>query len=325
MHLRKLAFAALLTSSLVFVGCGDDDDGGTDGGMVDSGPGGDDGGDVDSGPSGPLPGECADGECIFVTNSVVIPDVDLMGGVEVANGFDIDMRVSDTGDVEGCMIPDFTAPDGREGIDNQLASLKPTLNGFIDGGLDATIEGALSDGDLILLMELTGAESTDDSDVTLSLFLGQTTDGAPPMLEGGSIAAGQTFNLDPASVNPDGSAVVSVPASTVAGSLAAGPIDIPLAFPLDETTTLTLNIRSASVSADIQAGALANGIIGGELIIDELITTVMAIGGDLPISVIQSTLESVADLSPDGDGVCQSLSVGIEFGAVDAVKGDVGT
>lgn len=322
MHLRKLAFAALLTSSLVFVGCGDDSSPGTDGG-TDTG--GDDGGDLDSGPAGPLPGECADGECIFVANDVVIPDVALMGGVEVANGFDIDDRVSDTSDVQGCQIPDFTAPDGREGIDNQLASLKPTLDGFIDGGLDATIETALADGDLILLMELTGAESTDDATVMLNLYLGQTVDGGPPMLDGGMIAAGQTFNLDPASVNGDGSPMVSVPASTVAGAVQAGPIDIPLAFPLDETTTLTLNIRSASVSADVTAGALANGLIGGELIIDELITTVMAIGGDLPIEVIQSTLESVADLSPDGDGVCQSLSVGIEFGAVDAVKGDVGT
>jgi len=145
------------------------------------------------------------------------------------------------------------------------------------------------------------------------------------MLDGGMIASGQTFNLDPATVDAGGNPMISVPASTMGGALSAGPVDIPLAFPLDETTTLTLNIRNASVTADVTAGALANGIIGGELIIDELITTVMAIGGDLPIEVIQSTLESVADLSPDMDGVCQSLSVGIEFGAVDAVKGDVGT
>ena len=73
MDLKKLAWGLLLGSSMVFTGCGDDDGVGMDGGGADSG------GDAAVDPV-PLPGECADGECIFVTNELIIPDVAVMGG-----------------------------------------------------------------------------------------------------------------------------------------------------------------------------------------------------------------------------------------------------
>lgn len=61
-----------------------------------------------------------------------IPEVRIADGLEVVEGADIDLRTSDTSDVLGCQIPDFDDPDGTRGIDNQLASLKPTLDGFVD-------------------------------------------------------------------------------------------------------------------------------------------------------------------------------------------------
>ncbi|MEM9073397.1 MAG: hypothetical protein AAGE52_33135 [Myxococcota bacterium] len=304
MDLKKLAWGLLLSSSLVMVGCGDDDGGGggTDaGGGTDSG-----GGDM------PLPGECADGACDFVVNNLVIPDVAVMGGAEVADGFNVDGRESDETDAEGCNIPDFTGSDGRTGVDNQLASLKPTLDSFVDGGLDATIDGALADGSIILLMRLTGADTTNDSDVMLSVGLGEVPGGGAPMLGGdGRLAPGQTFDA--------GDVAVPVSARTEGGILRAGPLNLPLSIPFDETTSIDLNINSAEVEANVTATGLSNGLIGGELIIEELITTVMAVAGDgIPIDVVRNTLESVADLSPDADGVCQSVSVGIVFDAVPA-------
>ena len=247
-------------------------------------------------------------------------------GVEIADGFDVDGRVSDETDAEGCNIPDFTGTDGRMGVDNQLASLKPTLDSFIDGGLDATISESLADGSIILLMELTGADSTEDDSVSLNILLGQVPGGGTPMLGAdGKLAAGQTFDVDPASVDASGNALVSVPARMEDGQLIAGPLDLPLSIPVDATTVLTLNIRQAGVEANVVDGALTSGLIGGELIIMELIDTVIAIGGDgVPIDVVRSTLESVADLSPDVDGICQSLSIGMVFGGVDAIKGNVG-
>ena len=314
MDWKKLALGVLLGSTLAVTGCGDDD-GGTDGGGTDA--------TTDSGGGGtPLPGECADGECIFVVNELAIPDVTVMGGVETTQGFNIDGRVSDDTDAQGCFQPDFTSPDGREGIDNQLATLKPTLAGFI-GDLDMTISDALADGSVILLMELTGAESTDDSDVGLNLYLGEVPGGGAPMLADGKIAAGQTFDINPASVDSSGNPLVSVPASTVGGRVTAGPLDLPLTLAVDASTSITLNIRNASVQATVGDGTLTDGIIGGELNIDELVAIATGLGGGVDEGTIRTVLEPIADLNPNGDMVCQSVSVGLTFAGVDAIKGAI--
>ncbi len=313
MDWKKLALGVLLGSSLTVTGCGGDDGGGTTDG----------GGGMDASTGSPLPGDCADGECVFVVNDLIIPDVMVSGGMEIVQGFNLDDRVSDDTDAQGCYQPDFTSPDGRTGIDNQLSTLKPTLASFV-GDLDMSISDALADGSVILLMELMGADSTDDPDVTLNLYLGEVPGGGAPMLADGKIAPGQTFDINPASLDDSGNPIVSVPGSTVAGRITAGPLDLPLTLAIDATTSVTLNIRKATIEATITDGALTNGIIGGELSIDEIVMLAGQLGGgSIGEDTIRGTLGNVADLNPDGDGVCQSVSVGLTFGSVSAMKGAV--
>jgi hypothetical protein len=310
MDWKKLAFGALLSGSLVATGCGDDDSGmmtpDTGMPMVDAGP--------------PTPAECGGDDCFFVVDELSIPVAD-SAMPNVVNGFDLDGRNSDETDLEGCGQPDFIAPDGREGIDNQLSTLAPLLE-MAAGNLDETIATAIAEGSILLLAEYTadGGPINSNGSGSLSLYLGQTTDGGAPMVTGDTLTPGQTFNLDPA-----GNPITTVPVTVVSGTATASVEVIALAIPFDETTTINLNIRDARVQATITGDTLVGGIIGGGLNVDELVTTVMAVAPDFDAMMLRNILEGVTDLEPDTSGICQSLSVGLEFHAVAAVKGTTGT
>lgn len=71
---------------------------------------------------------------------VDVPELRSLDGVDDAvEGADIDGRISDSTDEEGCFISDFVDPDGTSGIDNQLASLVPTIVGLGSEGLGPTL------------------------------------------------------------------------------------------------------------------------------------------------------------------------------------------
>jgi len=322
MYWKNLALVAAMLG--VAVGCGDDDSGtgDLDAGPipgVDGGPGGDD--------AGPIAGDDFDcGECFYAANEVGVGREDPVG---TAPGFNLDGIVSDGTDAEGCEQIDFTSPGGTPGIDNQLATLAPTLESALGLDLETTIEEALADATILILMEITDMDNTADTDVGLNLYIGNLT--ADDTCTTGCIAAGKTFDIDNDSVDGSGNAIVSVNAAATPTSggaaVGGGPVDLMLSIPFDETTTIDLNIRQGQVTFDVTnstEGTLSNGLIGGSLNIEELITTVMAVAGDeVPADLVRTTLESVADLEPDGEGICQNLSVAITFGAVHAVKGEV--
>lgn len=296
MDWKKLA--CMLAIGLMAVGCGDDD-----------GTGDDPGDDLP-----PMPLDCtgADDQCLFVASTLSIGVEDMNGNVP---GFDIDGRISDATDDVGCNQEDWVSPEGVMGIDNQLASLAPTLEAALGEDLQPTIDGAIADGSIIILMDLKGVESTNDDTVTMDLALGSVAGGGAPMLSGSALAPGQSFTIDETYV------------SDAAGAISGGVLDIeidtlPLSIPFDETTTIALTIRSARVQANVTATpALTNGLIGGSLNIDELVTTVEEVAPDIDPALIQTTLEGVADLEPDGDGICQNVSVGITFEGVEANEG----
>lgn len=297
MDWKKLA--CMLAIGLMAVGCGDDD---TDTMTTD-----------DPGDDPPMPLNCggADAQCLFVGSTLAIGVEDASGNVP---GFDIDDRVSDSTDEQGCFQEDWTSPSGTPGIDNQLATLAPTLEAALGSDLQETIDGAIADGSIIILMDVKGLESTND-DITMDLSLGSTADGNPPMLNGTAIAAGQTFTVDMTYVN-------DAPGTVTGGVMNVAVDTLPLAIPFDETTEIALTIRSATVQATVtETPALTGGLIGGSLNIDELVTTVMAVAPDIDAGLIRTTLEGVADLEPDSDGICQNVSVGITFEGVEANAG----
>jgi len=291
MDWKKLA--CMLAIGLMAVGCGDDDGDDTMTGL-------------DAGPPEPLDCTGEDDRCLFVAATVGIVEEDPETGT--VEGFNLDDMVSTAGDEAGCFVEDFVSPSGEEGIDNQLAVLAPTL-ASVAGDLQESLDGVIADGSLIIMMELNDVDATTDADVTVDLAMGAVPEGSTIELDGTIIAAGQSFDIEMVYVDAQ-------PATITDGVLETDVALLPLPLDLDGTS-ITLNIRNARLRARVEGNTLAGGVIGGSLNIDELVALAMEVG-DIDEALARSFIETLGDLEPDMDGVCQNLSVAITFEGVEA-------
>jgi hypothetical protein len=118
--------------------------------------------------------------------------------------------------------------------------------------------------------------------------------------------------------------LITVQGSITNGRLRAGPVDLELNLPVQDMT-LTLNIQQAQVRFNMVGDTLTNGVIGGQLDVEQTISTIVAIDPDtIPESLARSILTAQADLDYDpATMTCNAVSIGLVFGAVDAVKGGV--
>lgn len=324
MDWKKLALGALLGGSMVLGGCGDDDGPApaTDGGMVmtDGGTMMLDGDDIDCGTE--------NANCFYVANALGVPSQD----DDRVDGFNLDGRI-DTEQGGQCMNQspaDFIAPDGREGIDNSLAGILTAVSAAV-GDITDQIDEAIGGGSVILLLETDGLDNENDDDVTLNMYLGALECDDMCADEGNCIQAGKTFDInDDSFMAGSQTPLISVGATATAlasgTQIGGGPTNIGLNLPISEELNLNLNIRSANVRFDRnEAGnSLENGVIGGSLNADELRTAIMAIPEAMEFAaLIETVLSTYTDLPPIEDGECTAISVGITFGAVNAVRGEV--
>lgn len=236
-----------------------------------------------------------------------------------APGLDLDGVVSDSTSAEGCFQPDFTSPRGVEGVDNQFARLVPVLDSALGETLDSTIADDIASGGLVLLIEYGAGASTSPQ---LALYLGRVPGGRAPELDAtGHLVAGQTFDITPLSVEADGTAVLVVPGASTRGStLSGGPVDLQLTFPTGDGGHIRLPIRDGVVLYDVvgDCEAATHGLIAGHLDIDDLVAD-----GAPPASSVRWQFEGVADLNPNDEGLCQAISIAMQFETVPAVRGVV--
>lgn len=249
----------------------------------------------------------------YVAARISIPAAE-MGTTEVP-GFDLDDQVTDGSDTADCETAsiDFTY-NGTPGIDNALANLVPTLEGVLGNDLDMTIQEQVASGDLILLMEVRANSLTTDTTVPVRFILGTVPEGTMPMVDGsGALAAGQTFG--------QGMVLGSVMGSIAGGVLTASAPDLTLNI---ETTDLTIElvIRNAEVRGNITATALANGVIGGSLLVDDIVAAIRMFMPMLEMTA-RNLLNMQADITPSSadPAICNALSVGITFSGVTATLG----
>lgn len=292
MDWKKLAWCAVLSgASMGLVACGGDDDG----------------------------DDIMDPETqVYVLSTVSIPEVMGTGAAATAAGFNLDNMVS-TGAGSSCveLTPDYNSANdaGETGVDNALASLVPTLEMLLSDGesLDETLQAQITEGSLLIMMEVRDINSyTNDSSVTVQLYLGSVPGGGAPMVSGSALAPGQTFDAEAIGTAQTGSIVNGrLRVQTELLTLAINTGDI----------SLDLNIRNAQVRANITPTNLANGAIGGALRVQEIADAAEEIMPGLRDTVL-SVLGGVADLEPQSADptVCDSLSVGILFGGVDAER-----
>src|SRR5689334_15498019 len=133
--MRSTFCAALAACSLLALGCAD----------------------LDTDPD-PSASSCGAGAPhAFVISTLGFTRVDPMKGT--APGFDVDGVVSDGTDAASCNKKDFTGPNGEKGIDNQLAALIPDVEKVLGNAVDGLLQGAINNGDLLILMNVEGAGS----------------------------------------------------------------------------------------------------------------------------------------------------------------------
>lgn len=255
----------------------------------------------------------------YVISTLSIPEVMGSGAAATAAGFNLDSMVS-TGAGTSCveLTPDYSSSNdpGENGVDNALASLVPTLEMLLGDGesLDQTLQGQITDGSLLLMMQVRDVNSyANDDSISVQLYLGEVPGGGAPMVSGSGLAPGQTFT---------GMAIGPV----VSGSIVGGRMRVNtelLTIAIDTgDIALDLNIRNAQVRANITPTALTNGAIGGSLRVLEIADAAEAIMPGLRATVI-SVLGGVADMEPQAadNTMCDALSTGILFGGVEATLG----
>jgi hypothetical protein len=219
-----------------------------------------------------------------------------------SEGFDLDGRVSDRSDFEACRKPDFTAPDGTRGIDNQVSELLPIIE-MQTGGLrlDDVLQTAIDNGQLLIAFELLGVDDPmNDPCVTVRL---RPVVGMPLLGTDGRVLPGQTFD-----VAPDGEVSTVEGARIVDGVLEVGPA--PVALPVQILDArFTLHVEDAQVRLERQDDGSWRGALGGGISVDEMIQVAMGLNipSDL-MGAVQLVLRTNADLARDAEGDCQQIS-----------------
>jgi hypothetical protein len=251
-------------------------------------------------------------------------------GRSSAAGFNLDNLDSGEGssDAETCegYARDFVAlaPDTNHvGVDNALESLVSTIEGFLDastcpgmtqdGCLGATLQSQITDGSLILLMQVSGINDFGyDSEVQLQLVLGEVPGGGAPMIgSDGRLSPDQAFGR------------VMDLGTPVSGDIFGGRLRA-------HTPTLTITvdtggfmlplmISNAEVRFTITEAALTNGVIGGYLTTESIIEAASMIMPGIE-DTVRAVVEGLADISPSAvdPQLCEAVSVGLTFGATTA-------
>ncbi len=221
----------------------------------------------------------------------------------VSDGLDLDDHDSTVGDAVGCGRPDFIAPDGRRGVDNQLARLLPAVDQLTGGALDGLIQGAINNGQLLVALTLEDLDDRcNDPDVTLVV---RRVQGAPLVGADNLLDPGQTFDLTRAEP------VTRARGRVTDGLLTVAPTRIPLPVAVLDAR-FVLNFYSARARIRLLADGNAEGILGGGVSVREFGAETERFGIDPPVrDVIRTTMRLTADLAPDESGACQHLSAAV--------------
>jgi len=224
-------------------------------------------------------------------------------------GFDLDGRVSDSSDWEGCYRQDQISPEGVEGIDSAFTVLVPALEATEGAAVEGLIADSIVNGELILLLELTGVDDLSNDDcVDATLYRG---DGTPLVGTDGHILDGQTFGVSE-----------TVAPVTGRGSIVDDQVtvrDISVSLPLQILDAeLVLTMHDAAIRADLYSDGTASGYLAGAVPTHEITDIAYEEDVDSLAEIIEGLVNLSADLDPDDLGVCQSLSVTLEYEAIPA-------
>jgi hypothetical protein len=211
----------------------------------------------------------------------------------ISDGFDIDAHTSRSGDPIGCGKTDFIAPDGRVGIDNQIATLVPLIEAALMGNsLDGILETAVDDGQLLLAIELIGVDDPMNDDcVTIRT---RPLRGTPLLTTQGELQEYQTLEAQPM-----GDQTTIANARIVNGVVDVGPVPVQLPVAILDAR-FTLHIRNGFMHIEMHEDGTWSGRLGGGISTQEM--TTIAMGLNVPsdfMATVATLLMNTADLEQD--------------------------
>ncbi|MFO0724264.1 MAG: hypothetical protein U1E65_10805 [Myxococcota bacterium] len=228
-----------------------------------------------------------------------------MEGISI--GFDLDGKTSTDLDDTTCRKPDFVDPDGKPGIDNQLARLLPLIDVAGQGAIDALLQGAINEGKVILVMEL------DPGTGSWKVLRGKDT---PLLGADGRVLAGQTLALDS---NADLGSTTSVHMrDDTHVDIDPMALDLPVIV-FGELYELKLADARSRLTWN-EDGSL-DGVLGGSVPVEQILTmvrTAQGMSGVDYLGLFGGSIRETADLGPDGTGDCDAISMAATFHAVPA-------
>lgn len=289
--MRSWLVAAALAAPLFAIGCGDDGPVMPDPGPVDA---------------------CSMGE----TRSFLISTLSFTREdpkTHLAAGFDLDGIRSDGKDAESCFKMDFVSPDGETGIDNQLAGLIPDVDALAGGGVDTMMQGAINNGDLLILMDVEGVDDI-ENDPCVNVTV-RSVKGRPMLGTDGIVEAYQTFDPDPKSEVSHGQN-----GKIEDGVLSVGPFELTIPIAIFDVA-FKIHVHDAHIRFRVSGedGIPKTGLLGGGCVPQEILDGVApGAGVDQYIPLLTVVLNGSTDLAPDADGACQQLSATLQITTVEA-------
>ena len=239
---------------------------------------------------------CTDHFAVAQTIDYVFPDDD--GKLD---GFDIDGRISDTSDAEGCNRQDFESVDGRKGIDNQSSILMELLMGVTGEAIDGYTKTAIEDGDLLMVLGIEGVDDPMDDDCVLVSSFPVVIDKVVLGTDG-LLVTDQTFDL-----HPDHPVIRSECAVMKNGIVEAGPFESVMPIYIVKLS-VDLRIHNTNVRAELHDDGAMDILVAGGAEVEQLIELVtQSETGEVIDSGIPA-IKALADLEPNADGECQQLS-----------------
>lgn len=247
-----------------------------------------------------------DGYVYEKAHANVMREFDFFGENEfgIAEGFDLDGKVSTNRDESTCYSQDYTSPMGETGIDNQLAKVWADIEPLVGEAVRGLIQGSINEGRFLMMVELTGVDDlVNDSDVTLHLFRGTLN---PLIGTLGLISPNQTYAFD----NSFASSVVKN-VEIVDGVVEAGPVEFQVPIDILEVQ-FPLHVSNGRIRFEIKEDGTFEGMIGGFVDVDYVLGILLNSDASQEAELVRPIFEDNADMNRV-DGRCRMFSSAYKF------------
>lgn len=247
----------------------------------------------------------------FFVSRFEFTEAEIVDGVRRLVGFDLDGVHSEGGrDESGCGVRDGVSLDGvYGGVDNEGASLVPSVDMILTSDLRTTAETAIAEGRFGVLVELRHWNGTGDDDcvdvVVHEAFPVTTLE----LDASGAPIAGQSFALQ------------NEPRAFVGETLVANELRADLGgFPVPQPFMMDLQSAHLRLQWD---GTRFIGVVAGELPADTVAASLACREERLPADVLMDLTRDLSDLRPDTDGECRGISWAFRIATVDSRIADI--